>query len=230
MSSDPTRSAGGSSRLEGLVAAIALLAVTVYSLVAVAMDLPPGSWVIDLEVRYSFDGRYGMVEAWAVTWFHLLALLVLPLALVALAGLRADVTPALEGRAAQARAALRRRRAPIGLAVSVVTVAFYACLALAPQALEPIGFVARLALVIAPFACFLGPASVLDALLAPAQVRVKVLSLDEVPGQPTYRHINGRYAIATSELGSLRAGSEVSMITTRVFGTVVSVIALDPYR
>ena len=228
--SAPATEASSLSKIGGVLFAVVVLGLTVYALVAVMFDWPPASWVIDLEVRASFDGRYGMVEAWAVTWFHLLAVAALPLALPALVSLREDTVAALDPRAEARWRGMRRTRLPAGASLVIAVVSFYGCAALAPAWLEAVGILTRFALVIAPFGLFFGPALVLDALLAPKHLRMKVLRIDPVAGLPGEHRLNGLYTIAASELAAIRVGSEISVVVTRTLGSVLSITPLDPYR
>ncbi|MBN8611923.1 MAG: hypothetical protein J0L92_15115 [Deltaproteobacteria bacterium] len=225
--SAPATEASFLSKIGGVLFAIVVLGLTVYALVAVMFDWAPASWVIDLEVRASFDGRYGMVEAWAVTWFHLLAVATLPLVPPALVSLREDTIAALDVRAEARWRGMRRTRLPAGALLVIAVVSFYACAALAPEVLATLGILTRLALVLAPFALFLGPALVLDAVLAPKQLRVTVARIDPYAGE---HQINGLHSITTSELTTIRVGSEISIVVTRALGSVLSITPLDPYR
>ncbi len=220
------------SRLAGPLFALTILAATVYALVAVLLDLPPGSWIIEREVRYSFDGRYGMVEAWAVTWFHLLLILLAPFGAAAFVASLTTARPyaTLDPVAAERRRTLTRTRLIAGVLVSATAIAFYACLVSAPEALEPIGILARLGLVLGPGALVAGPTLLLDAVLAPVVAHVKVVRIDPVEHEPTKRRLNGIHVIDARFAESLHPGSEVSMIVTRTLGSVLSIAALDPYR
>jgi hypothetical protein len=171
-----------------------------------------------------------MVEAWAVTWFHLLAIATLPLVPPALVSLREDAVAALDPRAEARWRGMRRTRLPAGVLLMAAVVSFYVCAAIAPEVVASVGILTRLALVLAPFGVFLGPALVLDAVLAPKQVRVKVVRIDPYAGQPGQHQINGIHPITTSELGTIHVGSEISIVTTRTLGSVLSITPLDPYR
>lgn len=218
----------------GVLLGLSLVGSGVYALVAVMLEWPPADRVIELLVLYGFGGGVNLIEAWAVTWFHLLVLQILPVALGALVvNLRTrDAKPALEGSAAARFRALCRKRLAWGLVVSATTLALYVGLALAPSALAPIAFVVRLALVLAPFAVLLGPSLVLDALLAPT---VRVVAIGSISDAPAIdgrerRSLNGVYTVELEEASSLHVGSQVSILSTRIFATVLSATPLDPYR
>lgn len=220
------------SRLAGPLFALAILGATVYALVAVILELPPASWIIEREVRFSFDGRYGMVEAWAVTWFHLLLALFAPFALGSLVmelASRRDL-PTLEAHVRDRRRALARTRLPIGVGVGAVLVLFYALLIVAPEWIEPFGFLGRLGLVLGPLGLVASPVLILDSVLSPVLHRVTIVRIDPVEHEPTRRRLNGLHVVDATVAESLRVGSEVSIVATPMISSVLSVETLDPYR
>jgi len=219
-------------RILGVGLGLAAIGSGVYALVAVLSGLPPADWVCALEARYAFGGSYRVIEAWAVTWFHLLAALAAPLALATLvSNLRTrDPRPDLEGTAAARFRSLSRKRLVWGAAIALATISFYLTMWLAPSTLAPVSFLARVALVLGPFATFVGPALLLDALLRPSARRVVVHQLAEQPGDGERRSLNGVYSLEAREAASLRVGTEVSVLSTRIFATVLTVTVLDPYR
>lgn len=219
------------NRISGILFGLACIGSGVYALVAVPLELPPVSWVIERESLLR-DGTYGMVEAWAVTWFHLLAAGALPFALVELgrALLTKDPRPTLEGSAAQRARSLGRTRAAWGFLVTALTGTFYALIVFDPEDVAVVGFLGRLGLVLGPFAAYAGPMLLLDGLLAPTAQTVLVESVQDDPADSERRSINGRYTLEPKEADSLRVGGSVSIVATRVFNTVISATKLDPYR
>lgn len=219
-------------RILGVTFGLGAIGSGIYALVAVIAGLPPADWLSGLESLYAFGGSYNLVEAWAVTWFHLLAGLAAPLALGTLVqNLRThDAEPTLEGSVAARFRALARKRLVWGVAVTAVTVGFYAAVLLAPSALAPLSFLARLALVLGPFALFAGPTLVLDAVLAPTARTVVVHHLGDAPEGGERKSLNGLYTLEADEAARMRVGAEVSVVSTRIFSTVLSATPLDPYR
>jgi hypothetical protein len=218
-------------RVLGVTFGLGAIGSGVYALVAVLAGLPPADFLCELEALFAFQGAYNLVEAWAVTWFHLLAVLAAPLALGTLVqNLRSgEPRPALEGSVATRFRALRRRRLGWGAGLTAVTVAFYVALA-APELLEPISFLARLALVLGPFTVFAGPTLLLDALLAPTARIVVVHQLVEAPEGGERKSLNGLYTLDADEAARVRVGAEVSVLSTRILSSVLSATPLDPYR
>ena len=219
-------------KLFGAAFLLAVIGSAVYALVAVMSGLWPADWIAWREASYAFGGQYNLVEAWAVLWFHLLAAMAAPFMVVAAVATlrRRDPTPTLQAAIAERSRALSRRRLAWGLVVTALTAGFYAALVVDPQLLEPISFLARLGLVLGPFAAFVGPALILDGLLAPTAQRMVVHTLtDDASGGPT-KLLDGLYRVSADEAAGLRVGSEVSLVATRIFSTVLSVTPLDPYR
>ncbi len=219
------------NRISGILLGLACIAAGVYALVAVPLELPPVSWVIEREAILR-DGSYGLVEAWAVTWFHLLAVIVLPFAAVELgrALLTKDPRPVLEGSAAEKASSIRRRRAVWGALVTMLTGTFYGLIVLDPEDVAIVGFLGRLGLVLGPFAAYAGPMLLLDAALPPTASTVTVQSVQDDPADNERRSINGRYTLEPKEAESLRVGAQISIVATRIFSTVISATKLDPYR
>lgn len=219
------------NRIAGVLFGLVCIGSGVYALVAVPMELPPVSWITERESMMR-GGTYGLVEAWAVTWFHLLAAGALPFALVE--GGRALLTkeprPELAGSAAERARSLRRRRTAWGLFVTALTGTFYALIVLDPEDVAIVGFLGRLGLVLGPFAAYAGPMLLLDGLLAPTATIVTVESVQDDPADSERRSINGRYTLEPKEAESLRVGARVSIVATRVFNTVLSATRLDDYR
>lgn len=219
------------SRLAGIVFGLVCIGSGVYALVAVPMELPPVSWILEREALFR-GGTYGLVEAWAVTWFHLLAAGIAPFALVELGRtlVTKDPRPELTGSAASKARSLRRKRGAWGLLVTALTVAFYALVVIDPEDVAIVGFFGRLGLILGPFAAYGGPMLLLDGVLAPTAQTVTVETVQDDPADVERRSINGRYTLEPAEAEALRVGAQVSIIATRVFGSVISVTRLEPYR
>ncbi|GAB4195773.1 MAG: hypothetical protein OHK0013_02310 [Sandaracinaceae bacterium] len=202
-----------------------------YALAAVPLEWPPVSWIIEREALFR-GGTYGMVEAWVVAWLHLLAVEGAPLALfgVVAAARSARHTPDLGRELADRTARLRRRRLIGGVLVTFATLAFYAALIIEPHALEPVGFLGRLGLILGPFAIYAGPALVLDATLPLCASTVVVESIQDAPEDPERRFINARWNLSPAEVEGVALGSELAIVATPIFETVVSVTRLPANR
>ncbi len=218
-------------RIVGILLVLVCVGSAVYALVAVPMELPPVSWIIAREALFR-GGTYGLVEAWAVTWFHLLAVGLAPFALGALVRslLREKSAPALSEEVEARGRALRRRRVAWGLGVTALVLGFYAAVVFEPEVLEPVGFLGRIGLVIGPFAAYGGPMLLLDGLLAPTAQVIVVKSLQEAPSDSERRSLNAHWTLEAAQAADLAVGREVSIVATRVFDTVIAITPLTPYR
>jgi hypothetical protein len=218
-------------RVAGLVFAGVCLGSAVYALVAVPMELPPVSWIIDREALFR-GGTYGMVEAWAVSWFHLLAAGLFPLVLFALAStLRsARPVPGLAADVLERASRMRLRRALLGAAIALATAGFYAAIVLEPEVLEPVGFLGRLGLIVGPFAAYGGPALLLDGVLPLRAQVVVVQTLQEAPEDAELRSLNARWSLEPAQAAGLAIGSEASIVSTPVFDSVVAITPLPLAR
>jgi hypothetical protein len=202
-----------------------------YALAAVPLSWPPVSWIIEREALFQ-GGTYGMVEAWVVSWFHILAVGSAPFAIggLVLATRAAGTAPVLEPELRARASSLRRRRAVVGTLVTVVTAVFYVALAVEPDALEPVGFLGRLGLIVGPFAAYGGPALALDGLLPLRTSTVVVQTIQEAPEDAERRSVNARWNLSPAEVEGLALGSELAIVATPLFETVVSVTRLSTPR
>jgi hypothetical protein len=218
-------------RVSGLLVMALCIGSGLYALAAVPLEWPPVSWIIEREALLR-GGTYGMVEAWAVSWFHLLAVGGAPFAVVglALATRRARSAPDPGADLRERTATLRRRRFLAGALVTIVTIAFYVAIIFEPEALEPVGFLGRLGLILGPFAIYGGPALALDGVLPLRASTVVVQSIQDAPEDAERRSINARWNLSPAEVEGVALGSELAIVATPIFETVVSVTRLPANR
>lgn len=175
------------SALPGLFAALVLVGTIVFA-IAAQMTEPPMEPALTL-MRWQAlwdDGRYGPKYTFAVTWFITLLALFGPLGLIAmsLGPLRSTSDqrvmpswPRLEWTRM-----LEPTRARLGVALTVVGLLFGGVCLVDPEVFGPVGFLARIALIIWPFTLLAGPALLLDVTLPAPVLRGPVLALDRLPG------------------------------------------------
>jgi hypothetical protein len=179
------------------------------------------------------NGTYGVKYTFAVTWISLLCALILPLVLVT------SVASALTRKSPPMppwpRLAWKRlpepARGALALVVTLLGVLFAVVCLDDPRALSPVGFLAKIVLIVAPLALLMGPMVLLDAALPAGVVvgnveKVELLETQQGNGHSVRYlvHVGGRQFEVAEELWrQIAVGHEVALRSTEVLHKVIEV-------
>jgi hypothetical protein len=175
--------------LSGVLIAAGAIGTAVHAIVAQAWEpaMWPATWFMDLQAVWR-DGRYGVKTTWALTWFFELV----PLAVVAVLGasvarlIEAARQPVVEEPAEGWEPLEQRSRVASGLVGALLlsgTGIFLGVVVVAPETFSPVGFIALILLIIAPFTGIGGLVMLADGALPPATHVGQVESREIVRGE-----------------------------------------------
>lgn len=175
------------SALPGAIFVLLLLGTVVFAIAAQMTEPPlePALTLMRLQALWG-DGRYGPKFTFAVTWFIILLGLFGPIGLIAmcLGPLRSTAEqrrmpdwPRLEWDHMS-----EAQRAAYGVTTTVVGLLIAGVCIYDPEILAPVGFLAKILLIFAPFMLLAGPALLLDVALPTTVLRGPISALEQVPG------------------------------------------------
>lgn len=216
------------------VSTLLLLIGTVVFAIAAQMTDPP------LEPALTFmrwqalwdDGRYGVKYTFALTWISTLFALFGPFGLVAisLGALRkANKQPAMPPWPRLEWKRMREgSRAALGILLTATGLLFAGYCLSDPAIFTPVGFLARITLILAPFALLGGLFLLLDVALPASVLRGPITALERVPGatpQQSAQHFvtlgDQRLELPEALWQQLKAGDAVALRRSGGFDRVL---------
>jgi hypothetical protein len=232
--------AKGSSPVTGVLAVVFVIGTVVYALAAqmTTPALEPARTFMRWQALWG-NGTYGVKYTFAVTWFWLFCVPLAPLSLVSsLAGALAKKQdrPAMPEWPRIEWSRLREPgRGLLGVGLTAVGFSFAGACLVDPRMFAPVGFLAKIALILAPFALLTGPLVALDVAM-PARVVVGVADAVErepgaTPEQPASHvlRVGGeRFVLPEALWRELAPGDEIAVRSTAIFNRVIELARRGP--
>lgn len=222
-----------------VVGAAFVVGTVVYAIVAQAStpELEPARSFIHWQALWG-NGTYGVKYTFVLTWTTVLLVPLAPFGLVSsVLGMLVKRQPDPEMPGWPRLEWPRPRQAVRGLLGAVGTalaLAFAAACLVDPRIFVPIGFLAKIALILMPIALLMGPMVTFDATM-PARVLVgEVEAVDREAGASAdqVRHVllvaGHRFEVPEALWSQLEPGDEIALRSTRMFRRIIELARRDP--